>query len=184
MWYIYLRIYTLNSKNSAEELSRCPALLNVSSKRPWSHAVKNARNTAWLAPGREQMSQPRRYVPMSAQSSTGVRKVIGRPFQPGRSGNPGGKPKALHELIELCRQHTPAVIKRLSEIVKNGEERAAVAAAKELLDRGYGKAKQVVEVSRQDVKTMSDEELREKAREVIAKYATEQPAAAGVGPLH
>lgn len=129
---------------------------------------------------------------MGAANNDGQRKVVGRPFRPGQSGNPSGRPKALHELIELCRQHTPAVIKRLAEIVEKGEERAAVAAAKELLDRGYGKAKQVVEVSKQDVKTMSDEELRQKAREIVAKYSgteqqdiqTEQPAADPSGQLH
>src|SRR5438876_12049675 len=59
----------------------------------------------------------------------------------GQSGNPGGRPKLLAELRDLARQHAPAAIKELARLaVKAKSETARVAAIRELLYRGYGKA--------------------------------------------
>ena len=64
-------------------------------------------------------------------------------FQPGRSGNPGGRPKVVGEVRDLARQHTPTAIKTLVDICANGQSEAArVAASQALLDRGWGKAPQ------------------------------------------
>jgi hypothetical protein len=69
-------------------------------------------------------------------------------FQKGKSGNPGGWPKAVKDVIELARQAGPRVIERLIEIVTNpdSDDRAALAAAKILLDSGYGCAPQTIAV--------------------------------------
>jgi hypothetical protein len=62
----------------------------------------------------------------------------------GESGNPGGRPKVLADLRDLARQHAPAAIKELARLaVKAKSETARVAAIRELLDRGYGKAGQL-----------------------------------------
>ena len=66
--------------------------------------------------------------------------MIGRPFQPGSSGNPGGRPRAAHSIQELARKHAPEAIKTLADIAKNGTPGARVSAAIALLDRAYGKA--------------------------------------------
>ena len=66
--------------------------------------------------------------------------MIGRPFQPGSSGNPGGRPRAAHSIQELARKHAPEAIKTLAEIAKKGTPGARVSAAVALLDRAYGKA--------------------------------------------
>jgi hypothetical protein len=59
----------------------------------------------------------------------------------GQSGNPGGRPKVLAELRDLARRHAPAAVRELARLaVKAKNEGARVAAIKELLDRGYGKA--------------------------------------------
>jgi hypothetical protein len=61
----------------------------------------------------------------------------------GQSGNPGGRPKALGDLRELARRQAPAAIKELGRLaLKAKSETARVAAIRELLDRGYGKAGQ------------------------------------------
>jgi hypothetical protein len=64
----------------------------------------------------------------------------GRPFQIGQSGNPGGRPKVLHEVRELARTHCPAAIEELARLALNSKNEALrLAAIRELLDRGYGK---------------------------------------------
>jgi hypothetical protein len=68
--------------------------------------------------------------------------MIGTPFQKGKSGNPGGRPKAAHSIQELARKHAPEAVKTLVDIAKKGTPGARVSAAIALLDRGYGKPPQ------------------------------------------
>ncbi|MGY2052401.1 DUF5681 domain-containing protein [Methylobacterium sp. JK268] len=67
-------------------------------------------------------------------------------FQPGQSGNPGGRPKAIARVRDLAREHTETAIAVLVEIATEGESEAArVSAASAILDRGYGKPTQPVD---------------------------------------
>jgi hypothetical protein len=69
-------------------------------------------------------------------------------FPKGKSGNPGGRPKVLGEVQELARQHAPAAIVELARLaLKAKNENARISAIRELLDRGYGRSRQAVEVS-------------------------------------
>ncbi len=66
-------------------------------------------------------------------------------FAPGKSGNPGGRPKSSH-LSELAQAETDACIATLVKIRDSAKAPAAarIVAARELLDRAYGKASQSV----------------------------------------
>ncbi len=76
----------------------------------------------------------------------------GRPFAKGQSGNPGGRPKELRDVIELARSHGPGAIKTLAKIMNNRKAppAARVGAANAILDRGFGKPLQGVELSGHD----------------------------------
>jgi hypothetical protein len=69
-------------------------------------------------------------------------------FRKGESGNPGGRPKVLADVQELARQQAPSAIVELARLaLKAKSETARIAAIRELLDRGYGRPRQAMEVA-------------------------------------
>ena len=66
-------------------------------------------------------------------------------FQPGQSGNPGGRSKIVGTVKDLARQNCPKAIARLVALIDDEDARVAVAACKEILDRGLGKSVQSIE---------------------------------------
>ena len=67
--------------------------------------------------------------------------VVGRPFRPGQSGNPGGRPKSNEHVRNIARSNSVRAIKRLIELMESDDERVAFTASKEVLDRAFGKPK-------------------------------------------
>lgn len=62
-----------------------------------------------------------------------------RPWQKGQSANPGGRSKRLEEIRSLAKKHSRRAFDRILELIESDDERVAMAAAKEVLDRAYGK---------------------------------------------
>ncbi len=71
-----------------------------------------------------------------------------RGFQKGRSGNPKGRPPIIREVQEMAKELTPALISNLFEIATDNRANASarVQASVALLDRGWGRPKQSVDV--------------------------------------
>src|SRR5262245_10988869 len=86
-------------------------------------------------------------------------------FKPGQSGNPGGRPKAVREVMELARAASPDAIQTLRDICANPDAppAARVSAATALLDRGWGRPHQSTDtnltIMRQSADELTDDEL-------------------------
>lgn len=80
-----------------------------------------------------------------AQNSTTSALVRGRPFRPGHSGNPGGRPKVAGRVRDLARAHTEKAVSVLVESLDDADARVRLTAANMLLDRAWGKAVNIVD---------------------------------------
>ena len=78
-----------------------------------------------------------------AENTGGTVRSIVKTFQPGQSGNPGGRPKGVVRTVrEVCGGTPRRLAEILMEIADNPKtrDRDRIAAASVLLDRGWGKA--------------------------------------------
>jgi hypothetical protein len=81
-------------------------------------------------------------------------------FKPGQSGNPGGRPKKAYDIQALAQALTDQALDALVAALECPGER--VQAAKVILERGYGKPLQPVDmmnVATNPTSALTDEEL-------------------------
>lgn len=95
------------------------------------------------------------------------------------AGRPKGRPnKVTADVRALAQEYGAEAIEKLAKLMNEAEsEQAQIAAAKELLDRGYGKSSQAVELTGKDggpIATRTERDLTddELAAE-LAKYGVE-----------
>lgn len=86
------------------------------------------------------------------------------PFEKGKSGNPGGRPKKLlpdgRSLVEIAMGYTEDALATLAKIMRDTKapHAARATAANSLLDRAHGKPKQPIEADL-DISKLSHEQL-------------------------
>lgn len=73
----------------------------------------------------------------------------GRPFEPGKSGNPKGRTPLSHDIKTLAKKKTKEAFEKIVELMESKDERVALAACKEVLDRAYGRVAQADETADQ-----------------------------------
>lgn len=69
-----------------------------------------------------------------------------RPFRPGQSGNPNGRPKKVQGVQDLARDNGDKALRKLIKLIDSDDDRVALQAATAILDRAVGKPKQSMEV--------------------------------------
>jgi hypothetical protein len=70
---------------------------------------------------------------------------------PGVVLNPDGRPVVAREVRDLARSHGPEAIAKLAHLMRSSkDERVQLAAAEELLNRGYGRPMQQLHIEHED----------------------------------
>ena len=71
------------------------------------------------------------------------------PFVKGQSGNPGGKPKELKDVVLKARALTPLALRELKAILNDSEAsaQAKIQASSVIMDRAWGRPAQAIEHS-------------------------------------
>lgn len=72
------------------------------------------------------------------------------PWKKGQSGNPSGRPRADAALRDAAREYTQEALDVLAGCLKSKSAAIKIKAARELLDRGWGKPRQSVELGATD----------------------------------
>lgn len=87
----------------------------------------------------------------SSADAAPQKRVVGRPFVKGQSGNPAGRAKIPECVIEAAKAHTPLAISTLAECCdRKTDPRVRVMAAEALLNRAWGKPVERTELTGKD----------------------------------
>ncbi|OJY77507.1 MAG: hypothetical protein BGP12_03010 [Rhodospirillales bacterium 70-18] len=96
-----------------------------------------------------------------------------QPWQPGQSGNPGGRPNAVREALRLAREASPDAMRTLIAMMTDPSEdsRARIVAATHILDRAMGKPKEPPPDDKIDAPDISSAEARARIIERIERIS-------------
>lgn len=109
---------------------------------------------------RRKTSQPE----STPKQGSDIPRGPGGRFPPGVSGNPGGRPKAADEIVELARTDSPEAYEKVARIMRDDDHRQQLTAALAILKvAGVLRASETVDpnkpVTPGSVATLPDEAL-------------------------
>jgi len=119
-------------------------MLDDTRDHPQKSATTSAQNSEASGPGRHPNS---------------LANLERHKFQPGQSGNPGGRPKKVREIADKALDLAEEMLEELKTIAKDKEAPPAVRlqAIKEINDRGLGRAMQSIDITQENRHTLSEE---------------------------
>ena len=112
-----------------------------------------------------------------AENSDGTVRNL-RPWKPGQSGNPGGRPKGVAKTVrEVCGGSPLILAQVLLEIALDpkARDRDRIAAAREILDRGWGKAVGYADIEGAD--PLGHDEITREIKAIAEQLRAERVAA-------
>lgn len=133
-----------------------------------------AKKPAKKAPARRPHAPSRRgdrspEIRRDQGSGAGTAANRGR-FQPGKSGNPGGRPKLEGRIRELAQSYGEAAVETLAKLLRHRNPKIKLGAAEALLNRGFGRPPQAIQMSflqgelAQRIAALTDDEKRQVAQ--------------------
>jgi len=109
---------------------------------------------------------------MTKKSNKLNKQIVVEPEKKKHIGRAKGTPnKITASMREMAQPYGKKALKVLRDLLKSTTEQVRLAAAKELIDRGYGKAAQVIEATgKQTIEIqVTDTELARRAAFLLAK---------------
>lgn len=91
-------------------------------------------------------------------------------FKPGQSGNPSGRARKSNKAAGMAREYTEASIKTLVQNLTSDKGEIQIKAAVELLNRGWGKPQEYIELSNDPENPVTDIDL---AAAILKKLSPE-----------
>jgi hypothetical protein len=98
---------------------------------------------------------------------------------PGSTLNPSGRPRIVQEIQDMARSAAPAAFARVVALANSPDERVALAASQEILNRAYGKPLQQVN---SDVRKLDVGQMWLAGMQALHKRETETGQAASTAP--
>ena len=94
-------------------------------------------------------------------------------FEPGRSGNSGGRPRVPNEFREACRAASPKALEVVIAALDDKSASLRLKAAEIILDRSWGKPAQSIDIAMQDAQEATLEAQRPLTRPEVNKALAE-----------